>query len=1037
MPFFVLRVARPIFTAAPPTCEAREFPARHMAKHLLKKDCFDDSKDDKLSAVKTRPLHPFRNPAAISLAAALLLCGTACSQVTVTTLTDENDTPAGPQVSLREAVRDSAGGGQITFDAALAGRVLSLTAGEIPVTGKTLTVSAPGGIVIEAGGFSRIFEVGGGAGLNLTGLTLQGGFAVGDGGAILSAGTLTLTDCVLRDNRAGKGSVGADGLPSGQNVPANPGSPGGSGGGGGAVSSVGSLSALRCHFIDNTGGEGGTGGRGGDAHNTFGSFFGGLGGTGGKGGAGGAIRSAGPLTLTECLFAYNQSGKGGMGGQQGTPSLSGGAGGSSGDGGAVYQNGGMTVDRCTFTGNGCSVGGDGGYPSFGSSGPPGTGAAFWQTGTGTLTNCTFTANGNPHGQIVEGGAVITGAGGTLLRLVHCTVSQNFAGREASGAGIASSTPVQCHNCILSGNFRKAGPVAAPVWEELNFSADTPRLVVPFSPLGETLGTDAILGDLVVTAGPLPVVVPAANSPARNTGAIIPNPPVTDERGLPRAAGLPDLGAVEVQAEETPPRAFQTITFPPPSSVQAARVGLFAVASSDLPVSFEVISGPATVDGDSLTLTGLGRVAVRASQPGNATAAPALSVVRVIEVKHFIDFAPAASYSTFPQLPAVITLPATTFAGLPAAWSIVGDTGAGASLNANQLTATSAGTVYVRGQNPGNAQYAPVDSQWTLTFVQGQLWWETPPVPLSSPPWFTLVEGSPHGLSMTVHLGAPHSAPVPVPVLPAGVVATPSTIPSGQTSVTCLLTVPANPLLTNHFGKVATTAASGAVDITLFLARRQTVPLDVFAPERVLSGQPVQVVVSCPGVPAGLLSGPPPDLSARSFTVSAADFDNPADSVSVTLDSTISEAGPYPRQYLTVRFLNTNRRIRLTATTDDGITGSAGPVQIGSDPGGDDADGDGISDIVEAALQRTANQFDQPLTLERDAAGLQAVLGNRPLDLKGWTVIIETSTDLQTWTSAPAASTTTTPNPDGITERVSVLLSSDAGPHFVRLKAAKP
>ena len=112
----------------------------------------------------------------------LLLSSPVRSEIIVTTALDENDSPAGAQISLREALRDAAGGEQITFAAALHGKAIALTRGEMTVSGKTLSVSAPGGLVIEAREQSRIFHVETGAGLNLTGVTLQRGSAPGDGG---------------------------------------------------------------------------------------------------------------------------------------------------------------------------------------------------------------------------------------------------------------------------------------------------------------------------------------------------------------------------------------------------------------------------------------------------------------------------------------------------------------------------------------------------------------------------------------------------------------------------------------------------------------------------------------------------------------------------------------------------------------------------------------------------------------------------------------------------------------------------------------
>ena len=82
-------------------------------------------------------------------------------------------------------------------------------------------------------------------------------------------------------------------------------------------------------------------------------------------------------------------------------------------------------------------------------------------------------------------------------------------------------------------------------------------------------------------------------------------------------------------------ASQFIEFPmiPDQLIYADPIKLNATSTSGLPVSFELISGPATIDGDILTLTGEeGVVKVKAIQNGNATewqAAP--SVTRTFEV----------------------------------------------------------------------------------------------------------------------------------------------------------------------------------------------------------------------------------------------------------------------------------------------------------------------------------------------------------------------------------------------------------------------
>jgi uncharacterized repeat protein (TIGR03803 family) len=79
---------------------------------------------------------------------------------------------------------------------------------------------------------------------------------------------------------------------------------------------------------------------------------------------------------------------------------------------------------------------------------------------------------------------------------------------------------------------------------------------------------------------------------------------------------------------------QTISFPSlgPLTYGAVSTSLFASATSSLPVSFAVISGPATVIGNTLlTTTGAGTVTVQATQAGNSTYASAAPVNEVIDV----------------------------------------------------------------------------------------------------------------------------------------------------------------------------------------------------------------------------------------------------------------------------------------------------------------------------------------------------------------------------------------------------------------------
>ena len=75
---------------------------------------------------------------------------------------------------------------------------------------------------------------------------------------------------------------------------------------------------------------------------------------------------------------------------------------------------------------------------------------------------------------------------------------------------------------------------------------------------------------------------------------------------------------------------QTITFLPlaPKAHTSPAFTLSATSSSGLPVTYAIVDGPATISGDTVTLTGgLGAVSIKASQAGNPVFNPAPDVVR--------------------------------------------------------------------------------------------------------------------------------------------------------------------------------------------------------------------------------------------------------------------------------------------------------------------------------------------------------------------------------------------------------------------------
>jgi|GEM_PF-2565818 Predicted periplasmic ligand-binding sensor domain len=142
---------------------------------------------------------------------------------------------------------------------------------------------------------------------------------------------------------------------------------------------------------------------------------------------------------------------------------------------------------------------------------------------------------------------------------------------------------------------------------------------------------------------LPVSFAAVSGPATISGntVILTGAPGTvtiratqeggEKGGVTYAAAPPIDQSFEVTA--APPTKTQKITFTAPAKATYgdAPLTLSATANSGLSVAFEVVSGPATLAGDTLTFTGAGKVVVKATQPGDGTYKPAAAVNRTITV----------------------------------------------------------------------------------------------------------------------------------------------------------------------------------------------------------------------------------------------------------------------------------------------------------------------------------------------------------------------------------------------------------------------
>jgi CSLREA domain-containing protein len=286
-----------------------------------------------------------------ALLAGLLIAPAQGATITVTSLAD--NTALDGQVTLREAILaantntsvdgSAAGSGadEIVF-ATTPGTIL-LGGAALPLVTEALTITGSGAarLAIDGAGTSRLLAVPADVQVAVSGLTLRNGRAVGDhGGAILNAGTLTVTRAVLSGNAA---TVD-----------------------GGAIWNGGALTVDECVFSGNSA-QGGGGILNQGSLQVSGTTFRGnfTGGIAPFVGAGGGLFTSTSATITASTFSSNHANNGGGIASNGTVTL---ANSTLTDntalrngGGLSFSSGGvsLTVSGSTVTGNRADVDQDG------------------------------------------------------------------------------------------------------------------------------------------------------------------------------------------------------------------------------------------------------------------------------------------------------------------------------------------------------------------------------------------------------------------------------------------------------------------------------------------------------------------------------------------------------------------------------------------------------------------------------------------------------------------------------------------------------
>ncbi len=560
-------------------------------------------------AAFTRRFGYISSRTALLVLLAMILLGSRAVYATTYTVTDTADNPTDTG-SLRYAVNNAANGDTINFASSVTGTIY-LSGSTLEIS-NNVTINGPGANFLAISGANgwTVFTIDQNATVNISGLTISEGGAlygaIPGAGIVNAGGTLTLNNVTFSDNWSG--------LYNGTN----------------SANTGGVLIVNNCTFSGN------------NANVRV-----------GVGGIGAGMNiNGGTVTVTNSTFSGNTADQGaGMSIDGGTVTIYD----STISGNSASSFGAPCAD-CTISDGGISVASPNMVTLINSivagnttNGVPGGDC----DGCGTQSSYNL-IGGNPElapmlmlpGNVMPtmlplpGSPAIQAGNPAQLPAGLTTDERGFprltGGKLDLGAAQTNYTSIQFvqqpTNTVFNATI--APPVTVEVLEtNTNLSAPNNTDPVYGIPITLTFNGDGTLGGTLTqittgggaSFGDLSVNTPGTGDTLATTLTVTPEGASTP---LTLTATSDPFNIVSGVLQP------QTITFTPPTSVTygTAPIVLSATATSGLPVTFQVDSGPGTLSGDTLTFTGVGTVVVEADQAGNSSYQPATPVVANITVQ---------------------------------------------------------------------------------------------------------------------------------------------------------------------------------------------------------------------------------------------------------------------------------------------------------------------------------------------------------------------------------------------------------------------
>lgn len=330
-----------------------------------------------------------------------------------------------------------------------------------------------------------------------------------------------------------------------------------------------------------------------------------------------------------------------------------------------------------------------------------------RAGTGVLSaTATMTVTINAPAPTITNATTLTASYGSTVNVsIVATSLLEVTGFSADGlpSGLSLNTQIG----VISGSPTQTG--VYPLTLKATNATGTGSKIVTLTVNAATASIE--LGNLSHTYNGSPKSASAQTSPAGLPVAITydgkPTAPTNAGSYAVSATIDSNTHVATATGTLTIAQAEQTVSFADPGSVRPSEaITLAASSSASLPVTFTVISGNATIQGSTLTITGAGTIVVRATAAGGTN-------YKTAYVQRTLNSAKLSQTITFPALHNKLAIDgpfevsASASSGLPVTFTVV--SGSPALISGNKVTLTGApGTVTIRAAQSGNDNYSPAD-----------------------------------------------------------------------------------------------------------------------------------------------------------------------------------------------------------------------------------------------------------------------------------------------------------------------------------------